>query len=541
MKRTLAGSGAGRVVGFAIAVSLVLVAVRAGTQGDITEVDLDRANNGRAIAIGSLTGDRGVQRLSLETYVARVLAGEAEPNAPDAELEALAIAIRTYATFNAGRHARDGFDLCDTTHCQVMRTATAATRRAALVTAGQVLTWRGAPAEIFYSANCGGRSESAAAVWPGADLPYLRVVKDDVHDDDMPWRFEVALRDVQVLLAQKGFAGGRLKDIRVASHTDSGRVATLHLNGLEPDVIAGDQFRLLVGARDIRSTAFSVEKRGDRLEFTGRGYGHGVGMCVVGAGRRARRGESVRDILAQYYPGLAVTSLDSLPPRFKTDSLIASNPPVAQPASPPPASVPQPRVTPSVTAPVPPPPAPTAPAATAATATAAPRSTVVIRGDASAVELQPLALRAQDAMAKALGMTAAPVTIDAHGTVESFRQATGKPWWVSASVNGAIVDLAPLSLLTQRDGVEVTLRNAMAQAMVAGELTGRPEWVRVGAGRYFSRQTPLVSDPKAKVKCPADAELTLAISAVAQREAESRAELCFARAYAAAKNWRDVR
>jgi len=390
-----------------------------------------------------------------------------------------------------------------------------------------VLTWRGVPAEIFYSANCGGRSESASAVWPGADLPYLKSVKDDVHDDDPPWTYEVPLRDVQALLAQKGFAGERLKDVRVASRTPSGRVATVRLSGLQPDVIAGDQFRLLAGARDLRSTAFEVEKHGDRLEFTGRGYGHGVGMCVVGAGRRARRGESVGQILGQYYPGLSVTLLDTLPPRFRTDTTLTSNPPPSAPLP-----VPRPRVNPVI--PAPPAPAPIVPPA--------PKALVVIRGAATVADLQPLALRAQEAMARALGVTATPITIDAHDTVEDFRQATGKPWWVTAAVNGGIVDLAPLALLTQRDGVDVTLRSALAQAMVAGELSGRPEWVRVGAGRYFSRLAPLPPpDPKAKLKCPADAELTLAISAVAQREAESRAEACFARGYAATRDWRTVR
>jgi hypothetical protein len=364
-------------------------------------------------------------------------------------------------------------------------------------------------------------------------------VKDDVHEEDVPWRYEVTVRDVQALLAQKGFAGIRLKDIRIASHTESGRVGSLRLSGLEPDVIAGDQFRLLVGARDLKSTAFSVEKHGDRLEFTGRGYGHGVGMCVVGAGRRARRGESVRAILAQYYPGLALTSLDSLPPRFKTDVTLAANPPGPAPT---PSPAPPPRAASSATA-------PTVPASTTAPAVipapaerAVARPTVAVRGATSPADLQPLAVRAQEAMAKALGTAVAPITIEAHESVESFRQATGKPWWVSASVSGGIVDLAPLALLTQRDGIEMTLRNAIAQTMMAAELNGRPEWVRAGAGRYFSRQTPLVlPDPRARVKCPADAELNLAISAVAQREAESRAEICFARAYAATKNWRDVR
>lgn len=145
-------------------------------------------------------------------------------------------------------------------------------------------------------------------------------------------------------------------------------------------------------------------------------------------------------------------------------------------------------------------------------------------------------------MARALGVSVAPIVVEVHDTVESFRQATGKPWWVSTSVTGQTVDLAPPTLLTQRDGIEPTLRNAMAQAMVAGEFSGKPEWMRVGAGRYFSRLTPpSVPDRHSKLTCPADAELTLAISAAAQREAESRAEACFARALAASGDWRTIR
>jgi hypothetical protein len=242
-------------------------------------------------------------------------------------------------------------------------------------------------------------------------------------------------------------------------------------------------------------------------------------MCVVGAGRRARRGETAKQILAQYYPGLVVTSLDELPPRFKVDTRSTANAPAG------PAAVPQPR--PSITA-------------SSANATVATPS-VVVRGGTTA-DLQQLAARAQDAMARALGVTAMPIAIDAHDTVEGFRQATGKPWWVSASVSGSTVDLAPLPLLAQRDGIEMTVRNAIAQAIVASEFEGRPAWVRVGAGRYFARPTPLPPpDPKARLRCPADAELTLAISAAAQREAESRAEACFARAYAASGDWRSVR
>ena len=80
---------------------------------------------------------------------------------------------------------------------------------------------------------------------------------------------------------------------------------------MHPDRISGDQLRAAVGYARLRSTAFSVKKKGDAMTFTGKGYGHGVGMCVIGAGRRARRGETAIDILEHYYPGLKIQSLVS--------------------------------------------------------------------------------------------------------------------------------------------------------------------------------------------------------------------------------------
>jgi SpoIID/LytB domain protein len=108
-----------------------------------------------------------------------VLAGEAARESPPSALEALAVAIRTFALSNRGRHRADGFDLCDQTHCQVVRTATAVTERAAQATAGQALYFGGELASIYYSASCGGRSARPSLVWPGAvDPPYLPVQHD---------------------------------------------------------------------------------------------------------------------------------------------------------------------------------------------------------------------------------------------------------------------------------------------------------------------------------------------------------------------------
>jgi stage II sporulation protein D len=275
---------------------------------DVTDADLAAAST-RNVAIGSVSNG-SVESLPLEVYVARVLVGEAEPNAPDATQQALAIAIRTYAIFNTGRHAKDGYDLCDATHCQVPRPANASSRRAALATAGRILTHDGSPAEIFYSASCGGRSESVSDAWGMPSRSYLRSVKDDVHDDDMEWTLSMPIADLQTALERSG-RSGRLKNVQIAKRSKSGRAAFVKLSGMEPDRISGDQLRAAVGFARLRSTAFSVKKKDDGITFTGKGYGHGVGMCVIGAGRRARRGETPTEILKHYYPGLKVESLSS--------------------------------------------------------------------------------------------------------------------------------------------------------------------------------------------------------------------------------------
>ena len=157
-------------------------------------------------------------------------------------------------------------------------------------------------------------------------------------------------------------------------------------------------------------------------------------------------------------------------------------------------------------------------------------------------EVIRLAARAHDDLAAVLGTSIAPLTVRVHESLESFRLATGRPWWASSVSAGTSIDLVPAALLAQRDGFEPALRVAVAELLVAEALKDRPAWVRVGAARYFAR-TVSGGTPRTggRDRCPADAELTLAISAPAQRDAEARAEACFASEYARTKDWRAVR
>jgi hypothetical protein len=290
-------------------------------------------------------------------------------------------------------------------------------------------------------------------------------------------------------------------------------VARLRLSGLRPDVIAADQFRLAVGAIALRSTAFALERQGRRLRLTGHGFGHGVGMCVIGAGRRAARGESARTILAQYYPGLDLTSLSGVPSTVETATKAAPRPPLE-----------------------------TRPAATAVVAAGPIRIAVTVPSvsSVSARELEQLAGTARDTLARTLGVPALAMTIRLHDTLDSFRLATNRPWWVTEVAEGSAIDLAPVAVLTQRGGVENSVRVAIAELLIAAPLRDRPAWVRIGAARYYARGG-VPSTTRLNTPCPSDAELTLAVSLVAQRDAEFRAEACFEREVDRTKDWRTVR
>ena len=527
--------------------ALVLsLAARAEAQSFVNDADLEAASLGRVVRVGPASGSGRATAVPLEVYVARVLAGEAELRAGDSALQALAVAIRTFALANAARHVQAGFDLCDGTHCQVPRAATAVTRRAAAATAGRILTWNGAPAEVFYSASCGGHSESADQVWPGANFPYMPSAPDEVHQGDAGWILDLSLRDIQRALATAGYRG-RLRDLEVDAQSVSGRTTRLRLVGLEPAVIGGDQFRAAIGAARLRSTAFSMDVRRTSVRFSGRGYGHGVGMCVIGAGRRAARGEGLQAILAQYYPGLEVTRLGGA----LADSAATSSPapPIASPSTSVPASRPAPSAASMPTAQ--PSPRSVAPVSVPAGSGLLPPTAGLVRNGivvevprSSAMsdeEVVRLTVRAHDDLAKQLGTSIAPLTVRVHESLESFRLATGRPWWVSSVSAGTTIDLVPAALLAQRDGFEAALRIAVAELLVAGTLKDRPLWVRVGAARHFGREIPLPEPARSREPCPSDAELTLAISAPGQRAAEARAEVCFAREYARTKDWRVVR
>jgi peptidoglycan hydrolase-like amidase len=127
-----------------------------------------RAANGHLLAIVSM--DR-------ETAVGSIVAAESSQNAPMEAAKAQAVVARSFLMAARGRH--DGFDFCDTTHCQFLRepvSAESAAGRAQAATAGLALTYEGRPIAALYSANCGGHTRTLEeAGWQAEAYPYFGV------------------------------------------------------------------------------------------------------------------------------------------------------------------------------------------------------------------------------------------------------------------------------------------------------------------------------------------------------------------------------
>ena len=262
-----------------------------------------------------------VETVPLEAYVAAVIPAEIGGSAPAAALEAQAVAARSYAVARKGRHADQGADLCDGVHCQVfegLSRATDATRRAAAATRGLVLVQGGRVIAAPFHAVCGGRTARPATVWDDEETPDLVPVEDDacLGSPGARWSFFLPRVQLPGLAARLGFPEARF--LEVWAHGDDGRVSALRLAAPGGRALVVRAFDVRARASEVwgwnslRSTDFEIEERPAGYLFSGRGTGHGAGLCQAGAIERARRGESREAILEHYYRGAVTVSLDSV-------------------------------------------------------------------------------------------------------------------------------------------------------------------------------------------------------------------------------------
>jgi stage II sporulation protein D len=282
------------------------------------------------LRVGTTAGGKlTIRAVPLERYVEAAILSEFAPASGDADtvermMEVQAVITRTYAIGHLGRHAREGYDVCDRTHCQLFQPARLTSSRwapqaaeAVRRTESEVLWFDGAPALAVYHADCGGRTSAAADVWGGTLRPYLVSREDDgpAADAHASWRYEATRADVQAALNgdPRTRVGRRFDGIEIVERDASGRAERIALHGAEERLVRADALREVLagvfGARTIRSTWFEVKRDQGRMVFEGRGFGHGVGLCQAGALARIRAGAKLPGVLERYFPGTRLVTL----------------------------------------------------------------------------------------------------------------------------------------------------------------------------------------------------------------------------------------
>ena len=261
-----------------------------------------------------------INELPLEDYVMGVLAGEVPRNWPLEALKAQAVAARTFAVFQQREARKKGlpYDLENTAQSQVYQGSGLVNdniRRAVMGSQGEVLTYKGNPIPAFFHSNCGGRTANALDVF-SKDQPYLRSVPCpfDGNGSHYRWRSEVKIPELVRKLRAEGVGLADVVRLDILSRDGSGRVREVSL--LDADGshknMKGTRFRMAVGPDVVRSTRFDSRIEGDKVVFTGRGWGHGVGLCQEGACGMAMKGYSAFDILRHYYQGITVERLKDI-------------------------------------------------------------------------------------------------------------------------------------------------------------------------------------------------------------------------------------
>lgn len=268
------------------------------------------------------------------------------------------------------RDSHRHFDVCADDHCQryqgITRATTPQVAEAVSATRGQVLTYGGKICDARYSKCCGGALEEFRYCWADADHPYLRKKRDCMTVTDLPdltreeeaegwirtspaafchttdkhilsqvlnnydqettdfYRWQVAYTQSELsalILQRSGVDYGEIIDLIPIARGTSGRLWKLKIVGTKQTLIIGKELeiRRTLSPTHLYSSAFVVDKEDispegipGRFILTGAGWGHGVGLCQIGAAVMAEQGYKYEDILQHYYPGAKIKVIDEI-------------------------------------------------------------------------------------------------------------------------------------------------------------------------------------------------------------------------------------
>ena len=247
-----------------------------------------------------------INNLDLDNYVAGVVEAEVGRKPPKEYFKLQAIICRTYALSNTEKHIVEGYNLCDEVHCQAYHGKTFFNNivEAAMQTRGAVIVDSDIQliTAAFHS-SCGGQTVNSEDVW-SKSLYYLRSVKDTfcLKHKDATWQKEIDKNQWKNYLTA-----------RLPNTISEQQYMNLNLNErLKYFPQSKLSFEELRGQFRLRSTYFNIQETENKVLLKGRGFGHGVGLCQIGAMEMAALGYNYSEILHFYYSGVHIIDLSAL-------------------------------------------------------------------------------------------------------------------------------------------------------------------------------------------------------------------------------------
>jgi stage II sporulation protein D len=273
-------------------------------------VELRKKKNGLLLA---------VNELDIELYLLGVIASEIPQDWNHETLKAQAVASRTYALYQKRMAEGKPYHVLATEDSQMYNGRSGerpTTSQAVRETAGQIIVYGGEPIPAFFHSSCGGHTEDASKLWDIQE-PYLQGVDCDCQDISKfgQWERRFSIDTIARVLRKRGYAVHQITAATLGAITPAGRVrdvAIRHTGGTT--VVPAEALRSAVGNALIPSVFFELElsPTGKELIFSGRGMGHGVGLCQWGAEEMARRKFGYQAILDHYYPGTRIATMEEL-------------------------------------------------------------------------------------------------------------------------------------------------------------------------------------------------------------------------------------